>query len=126
MKSVNPEAVRAIIAEGDENAKAEDQTVFETTQLTVEEFAYLQDLSGSPGTFTMAALTLGLSGAKGLYDTAGNPVQFKRDESKRAIVGKKKPFLEPCLSYIPPRERDRLAALIYKGVGLEEAEAKNL
>ena len=98
MKSVNPEAVRPIIAEGDENAKAEDQTVFETTQLTVEEFAYLQDLSGSPGTFTMAALTLGLSGAKGLFDAAGNPVQFKRDESKRPIVGKKKQFLEPCLS----------------------------
>lgn len=125
MKSVNPTATRDIIAEGDENEKPEDQTRFELTQLTVEEFAYLQDLAGAHGTFTMAALSLGLSGAKGLYDPSGNPVQFKRDESKRPIVGKKKQFLEPCLSYIPPRERDRLAAIIFKGVGIEEDEAKN-
>lgn len=125
MKSVNPKITVDYIPECDRELPKEEQTIFELTQLTAEEQAFLQDLSGATGTQISVALNLGLAGARNFYDSNGDPVVFKRDGEKRVIIGKKRPWLDSVLTLIPPVVRDELAAQIGKGVGISEAVAKN-
>lgn len=125
MKSVNPNAVIDYVLESDRDLPVEEQTVWELGQLTAEEQQFLQDLQGATGTQIIMALHLGLRGAKHFFDPAGTPIVFRRDETKRVIVGKKRPWAEPTLTYITPQGRDELAAKITRGVGVEVPEAKN-
>lgn len=125
MKSVNPNAEIDYIPESDKDASPADQTTFKLGQLTAEEQQFLQDLSGATGTQIMMALHLGLRGAENFFDSTGNAVVFRRDDEKRVLVGKKRPWKDNILTLIPPVIRDELAAKITRGVGVEVPEAKN-
>lgn len=124
MKSVNPEATLDYVPDCDRALDPKDQTVFELTNLTEEEQAFLKDLAGAPGSQINYALHLGLAGAKNFSTANGQEIEWKRDNSKKAIIGRKKPWLN-VLSYIPHTVRDELAARIFRGVDLEEDERKN-
>lgn len=124
MKAVNPSAVADYILECDKDLKKEDQTIWKISQLTSEEQAFIKDLAGAPGTQIEAACHLGLAGADNFCDANGDMIIWKRDSSKRALVGKKFPWLN-VLSTIPLTQRDELAARIMKGAILEDEERKN-
>jgi hypothetical protein len=124
MQSINPSAIGEIIPECDKDLKPEDQTVFLFTQLTHEEQALLKDLSGAPGTQIDVACHLGLCGSKNFFTPSGDPVEWKRDPSKRPLIGNKRPWLK-TLDFIPLNVRDELATKILKGVELSEQEVKN-
>jgi len=125
MKAVNPNATEDLIAPGDEGLPPEEQSILELTQPTVEEEAYLLDITGN-GSRLVAALHLGLGGVRNFKDLDGKPVVLKRDPNKAPILGDKRPWITDQLALIPFQARAAPAKKIINGVGVTKAEAKNL
>ncbi len=124
MKAVNPEATREYILNCDRDEPPEKQTKWKISQITHEEQAYLKDLAGAPGTQIDMACHLGLAGAENFLEGNGEEIEWKRDGTKRPIVGLKKPWAK-VLTRIPLPQRDELAAEIIRGADMEVIEAKN-
>jgi hypothetical protein len=127
MRAADPNATYDHVFDEDKGLPIEKQTVFPICQPSAEERAFLLNLRGSIGTYTIYALHLGLGAPRNFFDHNGNPIVFQRDEKAPPIVGNKRPWKMSCLDYLDNKTMDDLAALISKGVDtpVKGAEAKN-
>lgn len=135
MKAVNNKSTEKYIAKIDRNLPENEQTIFHIRQLTVEQESIIEDELGrvkpggdfaiNMGTQSLLALNMGLESVENLFDDDGKPVDMERDESKKLLAGKVRPFQESSLSRIPRAVRNEVAQYIINGRELGDETEKN-
>lgn len=135
MKAVSPEIPYPYILKEDRGLSKEEQTIFNLTHLTVSEDAYLENRSGemkrngeyivNVGDAIPLGLHLGLESVENFKNGSAEDVQLIRDETKKYLVGKKRPWSDESLSKIKRDARIELYTTIRNGGQLEEEEEKN-
>ncbi len=125
MRAANPKATRVYVLPEEQDLPEKVQTRWKFSNLSTEERCAIANVQDQTGTMVAWAIHLGLAGAENFLDENGNEVEFKRDNEKRFLVGKKRPWSSDTLDQIDFKTLEALAIEILKGEELSRAEAKN-
>jgi len=135
MKAVNSKTTENYIAECDRDLPESEQTIFKIRQLTVEQEAHIEDELGrvnqggefaiNLGTQALLALNLGLADVENLVDDSGQAITMERDETKRYLPGKIRPWKNDSLSKIPRAVRNEVAQYIINNGKISGETEKN-
>ena len=134
MRASNPKAEFKVICPEDEGKPQADQTVFWCTHLTTEEEEYLEDHLGSVtddgfqvnlGSQSTISLSLGLARIENLTNDDNEEIELKRDETKKVLCNKKRPWKYSSLDLIPRAARKYVSTKIIESTKLSEDEQKN-